>query len=188
MLHRCPASILIPQLFAVVRTSHCPAPLRVSSLSLLAQCVSTYVLAVIPYARDLAEAMVDLIQIEAPRPMPTPTAKAARSKSADDDESEDEEEEEVEPDRSGPTMDDNPTSINAKVPPIRRSALHFLSVLTRACGDNFSVSEVNGVFDDVLLRRMQITLRYVASTDPDPVVKIQARETLEGVMALQGFA
>jgi hypothetical protein len=81
-------------------------------------------------------------------------------------------------------MDDNPTSTNAKVAPMRRGALHFLSLLTRACLETSS----GNIFDRPLLQRMQVTLRYIASTDTDPIVKLQARETLEGWAGLQGFA
>jgi hypothetical protein len=147
------AGALIPHLFAVVRTSHFPTPLRVSAISLLAQCTNTYALSIVPYIDEIASAMVDLLQLE-------------QSSSANA--------------RQG-IMDDDPTSTNAKVPPMRRSALHLLSLLTRACL-NLSLAEA---FDPSLARRIRITLAYVAATDVDPICKLQAKEGLEGLAALE---
>lgn len=81
------------------------------------------------------------------------------------------------------TMDDDPTAANSKVSPIRRSALHFVSIMTRACLE----SSMHQVFEPALLDRMRVTLRYVQSADSDPIVKLQAQEALEGLNALQGF-
>ncbi|KAJ7228683.1 hypothetical protein GGX14DRAFT_345713 [Mycena pura] len=93
--------ILVPPLFQIVRSSQVPITLRTSALSLLAECENTCPAALIPYITDLAEAMVDLLQIESTSTTPT--------------ESE----------------DSDPTSKNSKQPPFRRAALHFLGLLIR---------------------------------------------------------
>ncbi|KAJ7068253.1 hypothetical protein C8F01DRAFT_600334 [Mycena amicta] len=96
--------ILVPPLFQIVRSSQVPTTLRTSSLALLAECESTCPLALIPYTADLAEAMVDLVQLETTATVPA--------------ESE----------------DTNPTLKNPKQPPFRRAALHFLGLLIRETG------------------------------------------------------
>ncbi|KAJ7904493.1 hypothetical protein B0H14DRAFT_2663092 [Mycena olivaceomarginata] len=93
--------ILVPPLFHVVRSSQVPTTLRTSAISLLAECENTCPAALIPYVTDLAEAMVDLLQVE--------------SSSATLTESE----------------DANPISANSKLPSFRRAALHFLGLLIR---------------------------------------------------------
>jgi hypothetical protein len=139
----------------VIRAAHFPATLRVSAISLLAQCTSTYALAIAPYIGDLADAMVDLLQVE-------------RSTAHDGDQK---------------TMDEDPTSASAKVPPMRRSALHLLSLLTRAC---MGLS-ISNLLTRPLLNRMRLTLEYVAATDMDPIARLQAHESLQGLDALQGI-
>jgi hypothetical protein len=80
------------------------------------------------------------------------------------------------------SMDVNPASTNSHVAPMRRGALHLLSLLIRGCIEHNAAH----VFDPALLGRMRVTLRYVASTDADQVCKIQARETLDALHVLQG--
>lgn len=48
----------------MVRQCDVPTALRTSALSLLATCVDTYALAMLPYVVDLSRAMVDLLQTE----------------------------------------------------------------------------------------------------------------------------
>ncbi|KAJ7744466.1 hypothetical protein DFH07DRAFT_963690 [Mycena maculata] len=93
--------ILVPPLFHVVRSSQVPTTLRTSALSLLAECENTCPLALTPYATDLSEAMIDLLQIES-----TPNTPAE-------------------------SEDSNPTSADSKLPSFRRAALHFLGLLIR---------------------------------------------------------
>ena len=61
------ADSLIPPLFALVRGSYLPTTLRTSALSLLATIADTADLALLPYAHDIAHAMLDLLQIEGVR-------------------------------------------------------------------------------------------------------------------------
>ncbi|KAI0291027.1 hypothetical protein B0F90DRAFT_1781194 [Multifurca ochricompacta] len=96
------ADILVPPLFALVRGSHLPTTIRTSSLSLLATCADTNNLALIPYANDLANAMLDLLR-----------SKAHHSVKSTD-------------------MDSQPTVADPRFPPFRRASLHFLGVLVRA--------------------------------------------------------
>lgn len=117
--------------------------------------------------------MVDLLQVEtvpaAPRVKKAPV----------------EEEDEIE--KSEPptpaTMDAQPTSTNSKFPPLRRAALHFLSLLIQACTARLYESSdgTDMVFPPQLVRRAKTTLGYVAATDEDAVVRVMARETLEGL-------
>jgi hypothetical protein len=78
------------------------------------------------------------------------------------------------------TMDSQPTSTNSKFPPLRRAALHFLSLHVRATTMQIYDS---AVFEELAfpLKRASITLGYVAATDEDLVVRVMAQEALEGL-------
>ncbi|OSX60155.1 hypothetical protein POSPLADRAFT_1066562 [Postia placenta MAD-698-R-SB12] len=167
------ASMLVPRLFGVMRAAHYPTTLRTSAVALLAQCVKTNELAILPYAADLSEAMVDLLQVET-----VPAAPAAKKASVE----EEDEIEWLEPPTPA-TMDAQPTSTNSKFPPLRRAALHFLSLLIQACTARLYESSdgTDMVFPPQLVRRTKTTLGYVAATDEDAVVRVMARETLEGL-------
>ncbi|KAI1789539.1 hypothetical protein LXA43DRAFT_1075305 [Ganoderma leucocontextum] len=147
------APLLLPPLFLVVRTPDIPTVLRTSAISLLAQCAKTNALTVLPYMADLVDGMVDLLQIESvaaaphkPKPSP-PSAGDSEGKDAGD----------REQTQTPPTMDSQPTSTNTKFPPLRRAALHFLSLLIQAC---------------------------MNPTDADDVVRVMARETVESLNQL----
>ena len=83
-----------------------------------------------------------------------------------------------------PTMDAQPTAADAKFPPLRRAALHFLALLVRACTSR--VYETGDAASGIMLppqlmTRVRTTLGYVAATDADDVVRVMARETIEGL-------
>ena len=182
-----PADHLIPPLFAVVRGSHLPTILRTSSLSLLATIADTADLALFPYAHDLANAMLDLLQIEGARA----SAPGQRSQNLSFTD--------VNPDSSSaptpqPTasMDSQPTAADAKFPPFRRASLHFLGVLVRAYTRRAYKSSdpdasVRGIppTDGFPARRATTTLGYVAATDADVVVRAMAREVADSIHALE---
>ncbi|OJT09025.1 hypothetical protein TRAPUB_50 [Trametes pubescens] len=157
------ASILIPPLFQVVRASHFPTVLRASAISLLAQCVNTNALAVLPYTVEFADAMIDLLQVES---VPATQRKPTRS--------------EPEPDVKAPHA---ASSVNAKFPPLRRAALHFLALLTQACTRHVfeTGSAERLLLPPGLFRRAKTTLGYVAATDADDVVRVMARETVDAL-------
>lgn len=176
-------NLLIPPLFGVVRASHLPAALRTSALSLLAQCANTSAVAVLPYAIDLTDAMLDLLQVESvraapPQKAPTPEppaqptegeAPAEKPKIAKQD-----------------AVAFEPTTKNAKVPTLRRSALYFLSLLTRAFAAQLDDVSTIGVYalPGETMRRAKTVVGYVAATDEDLVVRVMAKETLEGLDSL----
>ncbi|KAF8270653.1 hypothetical protein EI94DRAFT_1722211 [Lactarius quietus] len=170
------ADILVPQLFSLVRSSHLPTTIRTSSLSLLATCADTADLSLLPYAHDLANAMLDLLQVEgsasARAHPPLTDAEAAAS------------------------MDSEPTTAEPRFPPFRRASLHFLGVLVRAYTQRTSASSSSSTGttphgniplddDDFPARRATATLGYVAATDADTVVRVMAREVGEAVSALE---
>ncbi|KAF5387644.1 hypothetical protein D9615_000386 [Tricholomella constricta] len=166
--------ILVPPLFKILRLRHIPTVLRTSSLSLLSDCESVGPLAMLPYVTDLAEAMIDILQIE--------TVPARPESSATPEDAKDQ----------LPTMDSEPTSTNPKFPPLRRAALNFLSLLIRETTKQiYDSSFGRSVFSDDFMRRGKTTLSYVASTDDDNVVRVMAREAVEGLnemnQAIFGF-
>ena len=164
--------LLIPPLFAVVRSQSVPTALRTSALSLLADCVNTYTLAVLPYVVDLTDAMIDLLQVE---------SVPAREISSQPEEPE----ADTKPDKTPPTMDSHPSSTDSKFPPLRRAALHFLSLLTRSLMEQAYEKSFDVHICMAVLRRAKTTLTYVASTDADTLVRVMAREAGEGLEQLQ---
>ncbi|KAH9166708.1 hypothetical protein EDB89DRAFT_2001872 [Lactarius sanguifluus] len=170
------ADVLVPRLFALVRSSHLPTTIRTSSLSLLATCADTADLALLPYAHDLANAMLDLLQVEG----------GASARAADANR----------PPTEAASMDTQPTAADAGFPPFRRASLHFLGVVVRAYMRRATASSPSGVGtdsrghilpddDDFPTRRATATLGYVAATDADAVVRVMAREVGEAVRALE---
>ena len=179
-----PAPLLVPALFQVVRTSQFPTVLRTSTISLLAQCVKTNALAVLPYIVELADGMVDLLQIESVSAAPRKASMRPEGKSGAKAEPEEAAgEEQNDPSAALPTMDSQPTSTNTKFPPLRRAALHFLSLLIHACTNRvYETGDAEGLMlPPSMMKRTKTTLGYVAATDADDVVRVMAREAAEGL-------
>jgi hypothetical protein len=90
-------------------------------------------------------------------------------------------------------MDSEPTAADAKFPPFRRAALHFLGVLVRAytrrayASSDPNAANVGGISptDGFPARRATTTLGYVAATDADAVVRVMSREVADAVHALE---
>ena len=119
----------------------------------------------LPYLKDLADATVDLLQLE--------TVPAIPSEKDND-----------VADQAPPDTD--PTSTNSKIPAFRRAALHFLSLLFRETTKQIYESSFGGsILTDSFMRRAGTTLSYVASTDQDALVRVMAREAGEGLKQVQ---
>ena len=179
-LTRASGSLLIPPLFGVVRASHLPTALRTSALSLLAHCASTSAVAILPYAVDLTSSMLDLLQVES-----VATAEPIRVRAAKEDST-------PAPDVAGEnkpktekqdSVEYQPTTKDSKIPTLRRSALYFLSLLTRAFAAQLEDASTLAVYilPGDLMRRAKTTVGYVAATDTDLVVRVMAKETLESL-------
>lgn len=122
----------------------------------------------LPYLTDLANAIIDLLQLET---VPATPRSSERNNDAA---------------VQAPTMDFDPTSTNSKFPPFRRAALHFLSLLLRETIKQIYESSFGGsILPDGFMRRAKTTLTYVASTDQDTVVRVMAREAGEGLEQIQ---
>ncbi len=176
-----PASILVPPLFQVVRASHFPTVLRTSAISLLAQSVRTNALAVLPYIVDLAGAMVDLLQVES---VPMQPRAGPRSDDASETKSDGGAGEAAGADPPKPQpKESQPTTTDTKIPPLRRAALHFLGLLIQACTTRIYETGDTERFllPPDIMRRAKTTLGYLAATDADDVVRVMARETVEGL-------
>ena len=178
--------ILVPRLFAVVRSSDIPTTLRTSSLSLLSTCINTFPLATLPYVEDLSTAMIDLLQIES---VPLAHDHKPNIKTPNNPiESGSESLEDSELTEELQTMDSNPTSKNSKFPPLRRAAIHFLSLVVQAATRQLydqPGTDISMIFPRILLDRLKITLGYISSSDADDVVRLMAREATEGLKQLQ---
>lgn len=135
----------------------------------------------LPYIEDLAQTMVDLLQIE--------NVPLSERKSKPETETEPVEEDEVSSDKPvKPTLDSDPTSRSTKFPPLRRSAVHFLSLLIKATTKLvYDEARINfgGLLAPTSVRKMSITLDYISSTDEDSMVRVMAREAKDNLEALQ---
>jgi hypothetical protein len=80
------------------------------------------------------------------------------------------------------TMDSQPLSTSAKLPPFRRAALHFLALLLRATPAHLTDS--SSIQSMLPMKRAKVTLSYIASTDEDTVVRVMAQETLDEIKNL----
>jgi hypothetical protein len=81
-----------------------------------------------------------------------------------------------------PTMDTHPTAANSRFPPLRRAALHFFTLLIRACISRvYDMGPAGTLIPDAYTARARTTLGYVANTDEDAMVRIMAREAMEGL-------
>lgn len=172
---------MIPPLFGVVRASHLPTALRTSALSLLAQCANTSAVAILPYAVDLTASMLDLLQVEsvvASEPVGVRTAEV-NSTPVTVEETREKKPQTVKQDSN----EYQPTTKNSKIPTLRRSALYFLSLLTRAFVAQLEDASTVAVYvlPGDLMRRAKTTVGYVAATDADLVVRVMAKEALEGL-------
>ncbi|KAJ3561227.1 hypothetical protein NP233_g10321 [Leucocoprinus birnbaumii] len=172
--------LLIPPLFKVVRAREIPTTLRTSAISLLADCVNTYSLAVLAYAEDLTGAMIDLLQVEnvPMKQQATGTSneenvKTVEIPSVDEDPAE--------------TMDNAPTSKNSKLPPLRRAALHFLGLLVKEVTRHTYESDSSAamMLPQATIQRARVILGYISATDVDNVARVMAREVREGLEDFQ---
>jgi hypothetical protein len=166
----------------LVRASHIPTTIRTSALSLLAQIAGTCVIALAPYAADLFDGMIDLLQLESV----SATSRRAQEGSSRTDGGEALHEE------PPVSMDSQPTAANSKFPPLRRAALHFLSLLLQACVTRVhSVGTRGLIISESSIGRAKTILRYTSLIDQDSVVQVMAEETTELLeqlsRALMGF-
>ncbi|KAF9009097.1 hypothetical protein BDQ17DRAFT_1349522 [Cyathus striatus] len=163
--------IVVPPLFKVVRSPYLSTTLRTSSLSLLAECVKTFALAILPYFGDLFGAMIDLLQLES---VPRNSSPVSNKGGAEQDLI---------------TMDSHPTSTHSKFPPLRRAAIHFISLLLREIHvqvqDSYNTHPFQLPFTSETIMRLKVTLNYIASTDEDNIARVMAREARDQIQELQ---
>ncbi len=139
----------------------------------------------LPYVEDLSQAMVDLLQIE------NVPLRERKPKSEEEHMTGEAKEQNAITKQNTLMLDSDPTLKNSKLPPLRRAAIHFLSLLikeaTRLVYDRADVNRP-GIFPLVFVRRMSATLSYISSTDEDSMVRIMAREAKESLGTLQAAA
>ncbi|KAJ3558366.1 hypothetical protein NM688_g970 [Phlebia brevispora] len=188
------ANILIPPFFAIVRGAHLPATLRTSSLSLLALCVNTSPISVLPYAMDLTVTMVDLLQVETVPVKVQPKGQGVEATKATEETDQEKnnqpniaeaEGQKEEPKQTKPPKLDSaefrPTTTSSKIPPLRRAALHLLILMVRAYAAQVDEESVKAVYvlPPEVLRRARTTAVYISGTDEDGIVRVMAKELVE---------
>ena len=107
--------------------------------------------------------MIDFLQVEMVPVVPSP-------KDATDEEHE-----------GAEVLDSKPTAVNSKLPPLRRAALHFWTILLQQLTHAIYDSAMVETIPAALLKRAKVTLEYVASSDPDGLVRAMAREAGEAI-------
>jgi len=173
------SDILIPPLFNLVGEKDVPTLLRISSISVLTQCVDTNSQAVSTYRPRMLNAMLDLLHIE--------SLQAQKQ---------------ISPNSAGISNTDNqPTTTDPKVAEFRRAALHLLGMLIKSSVlETFSREEEfnrptmkiptislpsklpnkpTDALEDETRERMSVVLGYISATDVDSVVRFMAKELLE---------
>jgi hypothetical protein len=162
------AEVLVPPLVYVFSSHHIPTILRTSAISLLSDSVNVNPLALLPYAVNLSEAMIDLLQVESQQEITQPQMQRSESMKRGEE------------DQSQATTVFQPISTDSKLPPIRRAALHFLTLLLRASTAGVYDSGYHGrLFLESQVKRTKTTLAYIGSTDKDSVVRVMAQEAIE---------
>ena len=182
----------------IFRSRHVPAMLRASSLSILALCADTSSIAILPWSDELAEAVVDVVQIESvPFTSDRPSTTRPQPKDAADDKPATTNTAVTTATSSGLAYEDSFPALatTAKTPIFRRAALHFLVLLLRAAilrVYNNNSASADGVrpirfesFSPALGERMATVVQYVHATDQDGVVRAQAGECVELVEQLR---
>lgn len=171
-------NILVPPLVRTFRAAHFPATLRASALATLAQCVDTSPLSMLSWSDDLTSGIIDLLQLESVSYLPPITNPVPIHSVIDPPEAES-------PDMG--TRGDRrlkeedsipPLAISAKIPTLRRAALHFISLLLRAAVTRTYASSGTAFesFDAANLERLSTVVGYVWATDQDGIARAQAEE------------
>ncbi|KAG2118781.1 uncharacterized protein F5147DRAFT_602591, partial [Suillus discolor] len=112
------------------------------------------------------------------------------------------------PERPPDPLDISPLSVSSKIPALRRAALHFLALLVRVLtqeayergGSSWSGVQIRGIYDgqtraytsyeggplsQEFMRRACTVLEYIATVDEDTIVRVMAREVVEGLKGLE---
>ncbi|KAL4075900.1 hypothetical protein J3A83DRAFT_4370121 [Scleroderma citrinum] len=173
---------VVPRLISVLHADQAPNVLRASAISLLTECIKTSFAALTWYTSELSSAMIDLLQVEMVSTVSTPSAHGGAKSTR----------EETEDDGKKSTLDADidvtPSSVDSRLPSLRRSALHFLTLLvqtlTQTVYDGSTVELPSAPF----LRRTKTTLGYISSMDNDAITRVMAREAGEGIDQLMKAA
>lgn len=191
------ADVLLPPLLMILQSSTLPTTLRVSALSILAQCASTNVTALDSYAARLLDTCMEIIKLEHV-PMTFSKEKQAQTSLSNEDE---QSEMTMSPARQPDLADSDPTTSVTKAPSLRRSALHLLAQLFRAyilleydassrrprqpvIGIHVApfmspLLESDPIFPPILLRQVNTVISYVSAVDQDSITRVLSNELLE---------
>lgn len=190
----------MPTLSAMFPNDKLPTVLRTSSLSLLSSSAEADHLSLLSWSDNLVSGAIDLIQLESVSSPPfrpprdeTAAPKPKRKVVLVDDEEPDEPRETESAPR---TIDAEPTRVvDSKHPALRRAALVFLGLMftslieARTEENERTVAEIRirlpnestdmgYCIDPVILSRADTVLRYIAQTDVDEMVRLQATEVV----------
>jgi hypothetical protein len=153
-----------------------------SAISLLSRCIDAAPVATSFYSQEIGEGMLDLLQLET---VASVEKKRGEKSAAQDNDR---------PEEAAPSyitlkhvveagdieMDSDPLQKDAKLSPLRRSAIHLLSVLVKVLLHQVYESGASGLGGTLFsAQRGLTTLRYMATTDADNTVRVLAAECVD---------
>jgi hypothetical protein len=153
-----------------------------SAISLLSWCIDVAPVSTSLYSREIGEAMLDLLQLETVTSVEK--ERYAKSKAPDDDRSQAATSSYItlkhiiQP--GDIEMDLDPLQKDTKLSPLRRSAIHFLTVLVKNLLQQVYESGASSVSGNLFsAQRGLTTLRYIATTDADNTARVLAAEAAD---------
>ncbi|PVF99985.1 hypothetical protein CPB86DRAFT_702088 [Serendipita vermifera] len=192
--------LTVPVILAIIRDHHLPIPLRTSAISLASRCVDVAPLAMGVYTAELSGSMLDILELEhvaVDKKVESGTGSEGQGDlnrtSPGEQVGVDGDTGVIPPKRSNNNLlplpfqagdlatDANPTGIDPKVSPLRRSAVHLLTSIIRqqaASTSDVSSYHVTRAREDFPARRAGTILRYLASVDADSMVNEMAGEAV----------
>lgn len=181
--HRVLVDMLVPVILTTIRDNTLPTILRTSAISVASQCIDISPLAMAKYNAELSNAMLDILELEHSLLV---ESKDRRTQPAADVDT-------AETDMSmngvgvgtrqlGDLLtDEDPTVINSKLSPLRRSAIHLLTSIIRhflQLASERPGHGRDGIMRDFPVRRSGVILRYLSINDADAVVNGMASEAV----------
>jgi hypothetical protein len=184
--HQVLVDMLVPVILTTIRDNTLPTTLRTSAVSVASQCIDISPLAMAKYSAELSNAMLDILELEHSLLVESKDRRAQPKADVDT----------AETDKSmngagagnrrqgqlGDLLtDEDPTAINPKLSPLRRSAIHLLTSIIRHFLQQASERPGHGgdgIMRDFPVRRSGVILRYLSINDADAVVNAMASEAV----------
>jgi hypothetical protein len=178
--------MLVPVVLTTIRDHTLPMTLRTSAVSVASKCIDVSPLAMSKCCAELSNAMLDILELEHSSLIESKDRRAQTEADVDT----------TETDMSmngvgagnrrrgqlGDLLtDEDPTAINPKLSPLRRSAIHLLTSIIRhflQLASERPGHGGDGIMQDFPARRSGVILRYLSTNDADAIVNAMASEAV----------